>query len=65
MDVALPTVALLTLDPTTRRIVLHEDRWWGQSTTYEGSLPLLGGLHARVKRVNGALWEAWGRRYYG
>lgn len=65
MDVALPTVALLTLDPTTKRIVRHEDRWWGQATTYAGGAFLLGGLHGQVKRLNGALWEAWGRHYYG
>lgn len=65
MDVALPTVALLTLDPTTRRILRHEDRWWGQPTTYGGGVPFMGDMHGLVKRVNGALWEAWARRHYG
>ncbi len=65
MDVALPTVAVLTLDPSTKRILRHEDRWWGQPTTYGGRLPLLANLHAGVKGLNGALWAAWARRCYG
>lgn len=65
MDVALPTVTLLTLDPETKRIVRHEDRWWGRPTTYQGAIPGLGSLHAALKRAQGGAWEAWGRRYYG
>lgn len=65
MDVALPTVALLTLDAQARRITRHEDRWWGRPTTYDGGMPLLQALHAAVKRVQGGAWEAWGRKYYG